>query len=265
MIRFGCTDHIWGEWQTTTAATCTKEGEKERSCTNDGCTEKETKTLDKIDHNYENGKCKACNAVDPAHTHTGGTATCKQKAVCTICNTAYGELAAHTYGAWSITKNPSETSTGTAERVCTIDNSKATQSLPKLTDAGVWTKVTAECIAPTETEDGKDVYESVDFGKVTVVIPKTGGGNNNDNNDNNNNNNNNSGSSNSGGGSSSSSGSSGGSSSSSSSGSSATQSSPAEAASESGSNNPPTGSEAAVFSTAILAAAVMLLTRKRSR
>lgn len=127
--------------------------------------------------------------VDPAHTHTGGTATCKKKAVCTICEKEYGELAEHNYGAWSVTKNPSETSTGTAEHVCTNDSThKETKQLSALTDINVWTKVTAECIAPTETKDGKDVYQSVNFGKVTVVIPKMGGGNNNDNNDNNNNN-----------------------------------------------------------------------------
>ena len=37
------------------------------------------------------------------HTHTGGTADCTQKAVCTLCGSEYGELAAHTGGTASCT------------------------------------------------------------------------------------------------------------------------------------------------------------------
>ncbi len=39
--------------------------------------------------------------VEP-HVHTGGTATCVARAICTVCNAPYGELAAHAYAtAWS--------------------------------------------------------------------------------------------------------------------------------------------------------------------
>lgn len=40
-------------------------------------------------------ECTVCSLKKDEGTHTGGTATCKDKAVCTTCNTAYGELAAH--------------------------------------------------------------------------------------------------------------------------------------------------------------------------
>ena len=40
-------------------------------------------------HEFEDGVCKVCKY---ACTHTGGTATCKDKAVCKICGEAYGEL-----------------------------------------------------------------------------------------------------------------------------------------------------------------------------
>ncbi len=37
-------------------------------------------------------KCSRCEADDAREDHSGGTATCKDKAVCATCNTAYGEL-----------------------------------------------------------------------------------------------------------------------------------------------------------------------------
>ncbi len=40
----------------------------------------------------------SCGAKTEETAHNGGTATCKDKAVCSTCGTAYGELAEHTYG-----------------------------------------------------------------------------------------------------------------------------------------------------------------------
>ena len=45
-----------------------------------------------IPHTWENGECTECGYVC---NHTGGTATCTQKAVCTYCHNEYGELANH--------------------------------------------------------------------------------------------------------------------------------------------------------------------------
>lgn len=42
----------------------------------------------KEDHQWKNGVCKTCNY---ACKHSGGTATCKEKAVCAICGIRYGE------------------------------------------------------------------------------------------------------------------------------------------------------------------------------
>ena len=46
---------------------------------------------------YAEGKCTGCGAAEPC-VHSGGTATCKDQAICEKCETAYGELAAHNYG-----------------------------------------------------------------------------------------------------------------------------------------------------------------------
>ncbi len=39
----------------------------------------------------------SCGAKAEEAVHSGGTASCKDKAVCSVCGVAYGELAAHTY------------------------------------------------------------------------------------------------------------------------------------------------------------------------
>ena len=55
--------HSFGEWAVTIAATCTAEGEETRTCA--ACGEKETRKLDKIAHDYKDGKCTACGEADP--------------------------------------------------------------------------------------------------------------------------------------------------------------------------------------------------------
>ncbi|MDE7087007.1 MAG: hypothetical protein K2O67_02320, partial [Clostridia bacterium] len=42
--------HDWGEWETTKEATEEEEGEKQRECQRDGCEEKETQPIPKLDH-----------------------------------------------------------------------------------------------------------------------------------------------------------------------------------------------------------------------
>ncbi len=49
---------------------------------------------DATDHWY---KCANCDATTAKEAHTGGTATCTEKAKCEVCDTAYGELASHSY------------------------------------------------------------------------------------------------------------------------------------------------------------------------
>lgn len=53
------------------------------------------KTLSECADVNKDHKCDVCGKQ--LTDHTGGTATCKEKAVCTVCGQAYGELTAHTY------------------------------------------------------------------------------------------------------------------------------------------------------------------------
>ena len=88
----------------------------------------ENTVIGKLEHNYENGKCTACGAVDANHTHTGGTATCQAKAVCTICNEEYGELAEHSWNGGEVTKAATCTEKGVKTYTCTVDGCGATKT-----------------------------------------------------------------------------------------------------------------------------------------
>ncbi len=71
-----------------------------------GVTENIELTVITIDHSYSTKwmsdgtnhwhECE-CGAKADETAHSGGTATCKDKAVCSVCSTAYGELATHNY------------------------------------------------------------------------------------------------------------------------------------------------------------------------
>lgn len=121
------TQHNFGAWQKG------DENGHTRACQNEGCTETEV-----VPHDYEGGQCypknddehrlycTVCNyehlerhefgewekkdETDHKQTcakcgkviteaHVGGTATCKEKAVCTVCHEPYGNFAEHILGA----------------------------------------------------------------------------------------------------------------------------------------------------------------------
>ena len=113
--------HDWGGWVSNgngthmrTCKTDTSHTETE-DCTGGTatCTEKGTCSVcgaaygSTLPHSYNTEEWKfdgtnhwyecACGARSEAEAHSGGTATCRNKAVCSVCGATYGELAAHTY------------------------------------------------------------------------------------------------------------------------------------------------------------------------
>ena len=98
--------HTWDNGTITTAHTCTKAGEKTYSCTKCGATKiepipatghswKSDWTSDATHHWHECDN-ENCDVTDNAGKngyaeHSGGTATCTEKAVCTHCGQSYGE------------------------------------------------------------------------------------------------------------------------------------------------------------------------------
>ncbi len=123
----------------------------------------DTWTSDATDHWHA---CTAsdCNAIKDKAAHSGGTATCTAKKVCTVCNQSYGELdpnnhthlsgwtsdptghwkvctdcnatdidkASHTYGDWIIDKEPNATEAGSRHKVCTICNYETHETIPAI-------------------------------------------------------------------------------------------------------------------------------------
>ena len=94
-------DHDWGEW------TSNEDGTHTRTCTVDGCSAG-TQTENCIDADKDH-KCDTCDYIisecaddNKDHKcdycgkkltdHTGGKATCKDKAKCEVCGAEYGEL-----------------------------------------------------------------------------------------------------------------------------------------------------------------------------
>lgn len=98
--------HTWNSGTVTTAPTCTKAGEKTYSCNKCDATKiepipatghswKSDWTSDATHHWHECTN-KNCDVTDNAGKngyaeHSGGTATCTEKAVCTHCGQSYGE------------------------------------------------------------------------------------------------------------------------------------------------------------------------------
>ena len=64
--------------------------------------------------------------TDPAPTecaHTGGTATCTEKAICDVCGKSYGDLAEHTYGTEGVVTAPTCTEGGYTTYTCACGDS----------------------------------------------------------------------------------------------------------------------------------------------
>ena len=87
-------------------ATCTSPAIYYKSCSVCGTASEETFTYGTtIDHSYELKhdaekhwqECSVCHTKTNEEAHSGGTATCTAKAVCSVCDAEYGELAAHNY------------------------------------------------------------------------------------------------------------------------------------------------------------------------
>ena len=115
-------DHDWGAW------TSNEDGTHTRTCTVDGCSAG-TQTENCIDANKDH-KCDICDYIiskcaddNKDHKcdycgkklteHTGGKATCKDKAKCEVCGAEYGELDPKNHT--NIKHFPAKTATKTTE------------------------------------------------------------------------------------------------------------------------------------------------------
>ena len=124
----------------------------------------DTWTSDATDHWHActASDCNGIDAIKDKAAHSGGTATCTAKRVCTVCNQSYGELdtsnhphlsdwtsdatghwkvctdcnaadidkASHNYGEWQITQGATATESGSKYRECTVCSYKETVTIP---------------------------------------------------------------------------------------------------------------------------------------
>ncbi|MBQ2580153.1 MAG: hypothetical protein II574_00835, partial [Ruminococcus sp.] len=136
-------------WTTTIEPSCTADGEQESSCTR--CSEKTTRKVDMLGHNYvttvvkptctEKGytlhKCSRCSDYyktdeTPVTSHnynkTVVAPTCTERGytlyTCADCGYSYKgdytDKAAHSWGAWTVDKEPTCTAAGTKNRKCSV-------------------------------------------------------------------------------------------------------------------------------------------------
>ena len=124
-------------------------------------------------HNdYHHWKVCECEAKVDEAVHSGGTATCTEKAVCEVCGASYGEFGEHTWGepvyTWS-----EDGKNCTATRTCKND--------PSHTETATGTIKSEQTKAPTEMEPGETTYtatfkESWATAQTKVIadIPATG-------------------------------------------------------------------------------------------
>ena len=99
-------EHKFGEWTVVTAATCTEDGAKQRTCTlcesgvEDAVIEHTGHAVDtnwSSDESYHWHNCANCDEKLDSATHAGGTATETEQATCETCGVKYGGLASHVH------------------------------------------------------------------------------------------------------------------------------------------------------------------------
>lgn len=205
--KLALAQHQWGEWKTTTPASCTHEGEETRQCKN--CQETETRKLKKTGHDWsewktttkpscthggeETRQCKNCQgtetrklaktahntevrgAKEPSCTTEGYTGD----EVCKDCHAVVKkghklDKTAHQWSSWKTTTNPSYTSEGEQTRQCSQCHQTETRKLNKLPLPKAGTKYTVGGNQYTVLKAGLTVRFSKANPKAkTVTIPNT--------------------------------------------------------------------------------------------
>ena len=99
--------HQLGEWIIDREASCSEDGLMHQVCAT--CGEYVTYVTPATGHTWSDGYtsdgnyhwrvCTVCGEAGRKYSHTGGTCTCVEKAVCEVCGTTYGDYAAHKYNA----------------------------------------------------------------------------------------------------------------------------------------------------------------------
>ena len=119
------TEHIFGEWTTTKASTCTDDGMEERVCS--GCGEKETRTVHSMGHTVVIDRAVAATCTKDGKTEGSHCSVCgkvlkTQKIV---------KATGHKFGSWITTKTATYTAAGIQTRKCTVCGKNETKIIAK--------------------------------------------------------------------------------------------------------------------------------------
>ncbi|MBQ6292683.1 MAG: SH3 domain-containing protein [Lachnospiraceae bacterium] len=137
----------WSAWKTTRSATCEKDGQESRTCSQ--CGKTETRTIKKLGHNW--GKWQ-----------TSTKATCTQQGKetrkCSRCGKtetrSAGAALGHNWSAWKVTKKASCSSEGQETRKCSRCDKTETRTVAKLPHKwGSWEL----SVAPNHGQPGTEI------------------------------------------------------------------------------------------------------------
>ena len=122
--------HSFGDWKVTQEPTEEAEGSREKSCT--VCEYTVPEVIEKLEHKH-----KFAEEWTKDETNHWHAATCEH-------TTEVSEKAEHKFGDWTTTKEATEESEGSKERICTVCGYTATEAIEKLAHthkfATDWTK-----------------------------------------------------------------------------------------------------------------------------
>lgn len=147
--------HTYGAWTVTTAPTEDTAGSATRAC---ACGDVQTTTVAKLS---DTSVWTVTVSQDATH-ETAGFKAYKSADFGTFTVTV--PKGAHVYGAWEISKKPTETETGIARKYCDCGHYDEAV-LAVLTNTTVWTKTTE---GATHQAPGREIYTS-EYGVVTIV------------------------------------------------------------------------------------------------
>ena len=110
--KLNVANHAYGEWRVTKPATETEAGSRERDCT--VCDYVQTETIPMLEHEHSYGDWQK------DETQHWKECRCGEKT----------EVGNHTFGDWTITKEPTTTETGSRERTCSICKYTQEETIP---------------------------------------------------------------------------------------------------------------------------------------
>ena len=110
--KLNVANHAYGDWRETKPATETEAGSRERDCT--VCDYVQTETIPMLEHEHSYGDWQK------DETQHWKECRCGEKT----------EVGNHTFGDWTITKEPTTTETGSRERTCSICKYTQEETIP---------------------------------------------------------------------------------------------------------------------------------------